>query len=65
MDNKITEQEAIKFIEENPNEDWFIQENYQLRQNRDGDADDNTIGLSDYWRECKSIVGEYLSKKHG
>jgi hypothetical protein len=61
---EITIEEAIRVIETYPNADSFVCENCQGRL-IDGEYDDNSFELADYYNECQSIVSQYLFDKHG
>ena len=54
--DEITIEEATALIKEWPDEDEFISRNYRMFM-RDGEADDDSIELSNYWTRCKQIVG--------
>ena len=60
-----TLEEAKSVIEKFPHEDDFVTENLSRWIGGDGEYYDNSIELSDYWRECKSMTSEYLFHKHG
>lgn len=64
MKKNITLEEALKLMDAYPDEDDFICENIQ-RSLVGGEYNDNSIELSDYWRECKSIVKEYIFHRYG
>jgi hypothetical protein len=65
MKKEITLDEAKKVIEDYDSEDDFVYKNLRVFTGMDGEADDNSIELSDYWRECRDIVNEFLFEKHG
>lgn len=58
-------EEAIRVIEDFPNEDGFVTENYHAHMGMHNEYCDNSIELSDYYRKCKEIVNDYLIQKHG
>ena len=49
-------EEAQKVIEEFPDVDEFVNANFRIFLSRYGDADDNSIELAYYWKECKRLL---------
>ena len=60
--DEITIEEATAFIEEWPDQDEYVNSNYVMFM-RYGEADDNSIELFDYWKECKYIVEKTVRAK--
>ena len=54
-------QEAIDFIEENPDQDAFVSEHVRHFMNY-GEADDNSIDLASYWHKQLSMVNNWAIK---
>lgn len=61
----ITLDEAKKVIEDYYNEEDFITSHVRGWTGIDGEYNDNSIELCDYYRNCKAIVDDFLATKHG
>lgn len=49
-------EEAKELMNEYPEKDWYIQENYRMWMSPGFGMDDNSIDLSYHWRKCKELV---------